>query len=125
MSVAEDGTITYEARRLCDAHLPEGFREMSRAWFADVTTEKNRAALADQVLPSEALKDMLDFSARFNTAYFSGVYRSDDPVWRQDPGYRAWMEYGENTFGAYLKLVMDEPSGENLYLEIRPSTGRR
>lgn len=122
VTAAEDGTITYEARQLCDEHLPDGFQEMSRAWFADITTEKNRAALADQMIPPEALQDMLDFSARFNAAYFSGVYRSADPAWRQDPGYMAWMEYGENTFGAYLKLVMDEPSGENLYLEIKPST---
>ena len=120
VTVSDDGTIIYQARQLCDEHLPEGFQAMSRKWFADITTEKNRAALADQDLPPEALEKMLDFSARFNAAYFSGVYRSDDPAWRKDPGYLAWMQYGENTFGAYLKLVMDDPSGDNLYLEIRP-----
>ena len=120
VTVGDDGGIAYEARALCGEHLPQGFQDMSRDWFAGITAEKNRAALEGLDIPEEALESMLAFSARFNVAYFSGVYESDDPAWREDPGYQAWMEYGGNTFGAYLKMVMDEPNGNNLYLEITP-----
>ena len=36
VTVSDDGTIIYQARQLCDEHLPEGFQAMSRKWFADM-----------------------------------------------------------------------------------------
>lgn len=120
VTLGEDGSLAYEARALCDEHLPEGFQEMSRDWFYSITSDKNRAALASLEIPAEEMEIMLDYSARFNLAYFSGTYRSDDPAWREDPGYALWQHYGGGGFGAYLRMVMNEPGGDHLALSLAP-----
>lgn len=109
---AADGSMTYEARSLSAGHLPEGFLDMSRAWYIGISKDKTLAALSE-VDPGDAER-MADFAARLGLAYFSGTYRSDDPAWREDPAYALWDQRGNDAAWQTMKLVMEEPSGENL-----------
>ena len=118
VTLKDDGSLRYEARSLAAEDLPAGLLSESRAWFFGITEEKTRAALANAALPDGALDTMADFAARFNLAYFSGTYDSADPSWRDDPAYGLWQEYGGDAFGQYLAMVMNEPNGENLWLEV-------
>ena len=79
-----------------DRFLPEGFREMSREWFAGITREKAAASLAGD---AEEIRAMADYAARFNLAYFSGTFRGDDPSWTEDPAYALWESHPESAFG--------------------------
>ncbi len=116
ITLGDDGSLRYEAHSLADGDLPEGLFAESRAWFFGITEEKTRAALVSASLPEAVLDAMADFAARFNLAYFSGTYDNMDQVWRDDPAYALWQEYGEGAFGRYLNIVMDEPNGGNLRL---------
>ena len=118
VTLEEDGSLRYEALSLDAGDLPDGLAEESRAWFYGVTKDKTLAALAGASLPEGAAEAMADYTARFNLAYFSGTYSSSDPAWRGDPAYALWQEYGGNGFGRYMEMVMDEPNGENLRLEL-------
>ncbi len=114
----DDGSLQYEARSLAAGDLPDGLLEESKAWFFGITEEKTRAALASASVPTVTLDAMADFAARFNLAYFSGTYSNTDPAWRDDPAYAFWQAYGGGAFGQYLNMVMDEPNGENLCLNL-------
>ncbi|MBQ8159190.1 MAG: metallophosphoesterase [Clostridia bacterium] len=113
IEIRDDGSIDYEARALCAEHLPEGFQEESARWFCEITKDKNRKSM-DPSIPEEEREQMLDLSARFNLAYFSGTFRSDDPSWKQDPGWALWQEKGENVFARYLDMVSRESLIDNL-----------
>lgn len=118
VTLADDGALTYEARALEDAVLPEGFSEESRAWFYAVADEKVRASLDGSGLPAEEIDAMADYATRFNLAYFSGTYRSDDPVWWEDPARALWQRNDENAFWTYMNLVMNESTGDSLHFEL-------
>ena len=113
VTLDDSGALRYAAKSLDADALPEGFPDMSRAWFEDIARDKAAASLAEQGLPDEAVSAMADFAARFNLAYFSGTYRSDDPAWRADPAFELWRGAG-GVFGQYLTMVMDEPNGNNI-----------
>lgn len=113
VTLRDDGALEYEAKSLPGDDLPEGFLDMSRAWYLDIAREKTRAMLSD-LEPAEA-EQMADFAARFNLAYFSGTYRSDDAAWQADPGYVLWREHSDNPFWQYMDMVMNEQSGDNLH----------
>lgn len=115
VTLGDDGSLQYEARSLAEGDLPEGLLADSKAWFYGITKEKTLAALAGA---SDALDAMADYAARFNLAYFSGTYDNTDPAWRDNPAYALWQEYGGGAFGKYLTMVMDEPNGENLCLNL-------
>ena len=57
---------------------------------------------------------MADYAARFNLAYFSGAYRSNDAAWREDPAYALWHDGPDSLMWQYMDLVMNEPTGDNL-----------
>ena len=116
VTLRDDGSLEYEARSLDEALLPEGFMAMSRAWFADIARAKAKASLPEETAEAE-VEAMADFAARFNLSYFAGTYRSDDPSWRADPAYALWQQQADSLFGQYMRLVMDEPNGENLHRE--------
>ncbi|MBQ8963238.1 MAG: hypothetical protein IJ089_05510, partial [Clostridia bacterium] len=61
---------------------------------------------------------MADYVARFNLAYFSGTYRSDDPSWKDDPAYGLWLGHRDSPYWQYLDMVMNEPNGDNLYCRM-------
>ena len=63
---------------------------------------------------------MLDYMARFNLAYFSGEYSSDDPSWREDAGYKLWAQYARPVLDAYLGQVMAESPGSQLQRMLPP-----
>ena len=111
VTLEDDGRLEYEARSLDARYLPDGFLDMSRTWYADIAKAKTAAALEGD----EDAEAMADYAARFNLAYFSGTYRSDDPLWRQDPAYKLWSSRTDDLFWQYMKLVMDEPNGDNLH----------
>ena len=104
--------LTYEAKSLSADDLPEGFLEDSRVWVEDITREKLRTALAD--VDAAERETMAEYATRFNLAYFQGTYQSDDPAWRDDPAYALWLKHGDNPMWQYMRMVMDEPGGENL-----------
>ena len=108
VTVADDGSISYEARALDDRYLPEGFAETSLNWFKDVSAEKTRAGLLTLGLPEEEISRMTAFSSRFSAAYFAGTYGSRDPSWREDPDYLLWLRPEVSSHSAYMTTIMDE-----------------
>lgn len=88
-----------------------------REWFREITREK---ALAFLNGTDEETGLMADYAARFNLAYFSGTYRREDPSWTEDPAYALWESHPESGFRAYMKLVMNENTGDNLHWEWNP-----
>ena len=119
VTLDDDGSLTYEARALSDDVLPEGFMDMSRAWYLEVARDKTRASLAGEQL-SDAERDiMADYAARFNLACFAGTFRSDDPARREDPGYALWQSLPENLFTRYLDQMLSEAAGGHLRLTIQ------
>lgn len=120
VTVRDDGSMDYEAKQLSGQLLPEGFQEMSKAWFEGVTRDKAAAALSAVEATAEERSAMADYAARFNLAYFSGAYQSDDPSWKQDPAFALWQRHKENAFAKYLLWVMEERTEDNLFLHIPP-----
>ena len=114
VTLGDDGSLTYEARSLGERALPEGFMEMSRQWLAGITREKTLAELAALELPEAEAEAMADYATRFNLAYFSGTYRSDDAAWREDPAYALWAGHPDSLMWQYMSLVMNEAGGDNL-----------
>lgn len=106
--------LRYEAKALDEAFLPDGFLEESREWFAGITRDKTKAFLTGT---DEESDRMADYAARFNLAYFSGTYRKDDPAWTEDPAYELWAGQTNSAFWRYMRLVMNEPTGDNLSWE--------
>ena len=117
VTLREDSGLVYDSKSLSKQFLPEGFWETSREWFCGITREKAAASL-DAADGNAGL--MADYAARFNLAYFSGTYRQDDPSWTEDPAYALWEAHPESAFWAYMKLVMNEPTGDNLHWEYIP-----
>ena len=115
--VTTEGTsIVYEAKALDAAYLPEGFIDDSRAWFEAITREKLEAALED--IDETERATMVDYATRFNMAYFSGTYRSNDPAWQTDPACTLWRSHGDNLLGQYMNTMMNEPTGNNLSFSL-------
>ena len=106
VTLTDQGKLRYEARELRDEFLPDGLKEESKAWFADIARTKSLAGLAD--VPEEDGRLMADLAARFNLAYFSGTVRDEYAAWQDDPAYRLWEAYGGQGFWSYMRLVMDE-----------------
>ena len=117
VTLRDDGGLVYDSKSLSKQFLPEGFWETSREWFCGITREKAAASL-DAADGNAGL--MADYAARFNLAYFSGAYRREDPSWTEDPAYALWEAHPESAFWAYMKLVMNEPTGDNLHWEYIP-----
>ena len=110
-----DGAAEYRAEALDQDLLPEGFSDMSRAWFTDIARAKVLSSLGEGA-EAEA---MADYAARFNLAYFSGTYRRDDAAWREDPAYALWRQQEDSPFWQYMDMVMNEPGGDNLRFACR------
>ena len=120
VTLSDDGTLTYEAKALNEAYLPEGFQAMSRTWFGDIAKEKARASLSSLNIPVEALETMLDYFAKFNLAYFAGEYSADDPAWMEDAAYPLWQRYAPEYLNAYMGTVMHESQGNHLIRVLPP-----
>ena len=116
VTLSDDGSIRYEAKALSSRFLPEGFLEESREWFAGITRDKVKALLTGT---DEEIAMMADYAARFNLAYFSGTYRREDARWTADPAYALWETQADAAFFPYMKLVMNEATGDNLHWEAR------
>ena len=115
VTLSEEQGFRYEAKSLREDFLPEGLLELSRNWFSDIVRTMASAGLA--AVPEEPKKLMLDYAARFNLAYFSGLYDPADAAWTRDPAYALW-EAQDCLFGQYMRLVMNEENGENLWITI-------
>lgn len=112
VTLQDDGTLSYEARSLDADLLPEGSLEESRAWFAGITREKTLSRPMEGT--EEEKSAMADFAARFNLAYFSGTYLPEDPSWTEDPALALWKRQENTSFWNYMRMVMNERSGDNL-----------
>ena len=115
------GGPVYESRTLCSQFLPDGFTEMSRKWFYGIAREKAESSVTGS---GDETGVMADYAARFNLAYFSGTYRKEDPAWKDDPAYDLWENQPESLFWTYMKLVMNETTGSNLYLDCGTAGGQ-
>lgn len=116
VTISDDGSISYEAKALSSRFLPEGFLEESREWFAGITRDKVKTLLTGT---DREIAMMADYAARFNLAYFSGTYRKEDASWIADPAYALWETQADAAFFPYMKLVMNEATGDNLHWESR------
>ena len=113
---ADGGALTYEAKSLDPAFLPEGLPERTREWFEGVTMDKTRTAA---LTGTEAEKTaMTEFAARFNLAYFSGTFRADDPAWTEDPARALWEGQEDRSFREYMALVEREKTLDNLHITL-------
>ena len=112
VTLGDDGSLRYEAKALSSRFLPEGFLEESKDWFAGITRDKAKALL---VGTDEQIAMMADYAAKFNLAYFSGAYRKEDACWTDDPAYALWENQTDAAFFLYMKLVMNEATGDNLH----------
>jgi hypothetical protein len=119
VTLEDGGTLRYEARALSDDVLPEGFMDMSREWYLDVARGKSRAGLESKALTASERDTMADYAARFNLACFSGTFESDDPVWREDPGYALWQRFPDDLFTQYFDQTLNAPPCENLRITIQ------
>ncbi len=115
VTLQEDGTLVYDAKALDGRFLPEGLSDRSREWFAGITADKAKAGISGT---GDEIEMMAEYAARFNLAYFSGTYSKDDPSWTEDPAYALWKAQGNTSFIAYMGLVMNEDTGDNLHLAI-------
>ena len=111
VTLSDDNSLRYEAKALSSRFLPEGFLEESKEWFAGITRDKIKTLLAGT---DEEIAMMAAYAAKFNLAYFSGTYRKEDACWIDDPAYALWENQTGTTFFPYMKLVMNEVSGDNL-----------
>ena len=115
VTLGEDGTLVYDAKALDGRFLPEGILDGSREWFAGITADKAKGGLAGT---DAEIEMMAEYAAKFNLAYFSGTYRKDDPSWTNDPAYTLLKAQENTSFIAYMDLVMNEDTGDNLHLEL-------
>ena len=115
VTLRDDGTLVYDAKALDGHFLPEGIPDRSREWFAGITADKAKTGLSGT---GDEIEMMAEYAARFNLAYFSGTYRKDDPSWTEDPAYALWKERGNTPFTAYMMMVMNEETGDNLGLVV-------
>ncbi|MBR1821063.1 MAG: metallophosphoesterase [Clostridia bacterium] len=113
LTIRDDGEMTYEALSLDGDLLPEDFLDESRTWVEGITKDKMIAAM-EGVSP-DARGPMAEYATRFNLAYFSGTYCRDDPAWQEDPVYQLWLGYPNSSMWRYMKQVMNESDGDNLY----------
>ena len=106
VTVAEDGTVSWEMDSLSPENLPEGFLEESAAFFDQASAAKLLPPLeALDIAPAER-EQMLRTALRFNREYFSGTLDAGDPVWQTDPGWALWQRLGDRvSFGAYMNMT--------------------
>ena len=103
LTVRENGAAEYEARALCEAHMPQDMARLAKNWFEATVKAKERALLEALGLPEENRERMLEYAAKLNHAYFSGDFVSTDPVWTEDPAFRLWTEIREkDSMARYL-----------------------
>ena len=108
VTVGEDGIPRYERHRVCEEHLPDGFREISLGVFGKNTLRQADEQLVPLIIPDPDRSAMVDFALRFNSAYFTGAFDRSDPAWREDPALALWRVYGSHTtMGSYLLRTFD------------------
>jgi len=114
VTCSDGGKLQYEAKALKDTFLPEGFLPLSREWFFTIARNK---ALSSLTGSDDDISRMADYVARFNLSYFSGTYQQEDPSWTEDPAYSLWQKQSNSALWATLRLLMNEPAGDNLHWE--------
>ena len=113
ITAEKDGRIRYEARPVKPEFLPEGFPDRSRDFFLSVFRQKNAQSLSRLPLTEVQKNEMAAFSADFNLAYYSDLYRGpEDPILGRE-GCSLWKKYPVGIFGMYFNIVVEEPQGEN------------
>ena len=112
VTCSDSRQLVYEAKALKDTFLPEGFLPFSREWFLKIARNKTLASLSGS---DEDIRQLADYVARFNLAYFSGTYRQEDPSWTEDPAYALWQKQSGSALWETLRLLMNEPAGDRLH----------
>ena len=111
--------FSYQALPLDDALLPPGFMHESEQWFRNTTGVKTEPTLEALGLSHEEMETMLRYAEDLNLAYFSGTLSSGDATWKEQEGYRLWMQYTDQLpFGRYLDIILSEASTNALSLRI-------
>ena len=122
VTVAEDGTVRYEAQPLCAEHLPDGFHGRSREWFRSITIDKERASIAGLQLDEERAEALIAFAADFNAAFFGGTLQREREAMMAQPAYADWVSLKEQSFfGRYIELLMNEAGQDGRVWENRPA----
>lgn len=119
LTIEDPHTFSYQALPLDDALLPPGFMHESEQWFRNTTGVKTEPTLEALGLSHEEMETMLRYAEDLNLAYFSGTLSSDDATWKEQEGYRLWMQYADQLpFGRYLDIILSEASTNALSLRI-------
>ncbi len=91
----------------------------SEQWFRNTTGVKTEPTLEALGLSHEEMETMLRYAEDLNLAYFSGTLSSGDATWKEQEGYRLWMQYADQLpFGRYLDIILSEASTNALSLRI-------
>ena len=119
LTIEDPHTFSYQALPLDDALLPPGFMHESEQWFRNTTGVKTEPTLEALGLSHEEMETMLRYAEDLNLAYFSGTLSSGDATWKEQEGYRLWMQYTDQLpFGRYLDIILSEASTNALSLRI-------
>lgn len=111
--VSFDGSLlTYEAKSLDDAYLPEGFSETTQKFFSDRI--KERAISPNMTGTEDEINGMAEYAARINLAYCAGTFDPSDASWKEDPAYTHWMQQTGSSLWDYMQSILDEDPSDNL-----------
>lgn len=107
IAVGDDRAIAYEARPLAAAWLPQGAKDESAAFFAEVNARKIRMALRD-VQATEAQKDqMIAYAAWMNAHFYGGTSALVANEAAGDPALALWQALAPASFwDGYLREML-------------------
>lgn len=116
VTVADDGSMTYQASPACAEHFPEGFVEETKAFYFQVDSAKNRSfgdALGDRTEACRTLMTELNYAGYNGTLdqMLSALEGNED--WQLLAAHRE-----ELTFVDHLLVRMEETTRDMRYLAI-------
>ena len=123
LSIRDDGSIIYEAKDLCDEHLPEEVRLAAGNWFEDLFISKQFADLDGTGLSFSEKTAVLSLAARMNHAYFRGDLLNEDHNWSSDPAWALFLQLSDgNSYTSFLVKQLTAPENRlnALKLELPP-----
>ncbi len=88
----------YEARPVCDAHMPEGYAKASKEFFYERMLSQTSKQAAELGLTSEPAEAMAALSAEMRQYYFAGAITPElVSKWKKSPAWNLWTELGGKT----------------------------
>lgn len=117
VTVADDGSIVYDARPVCEEHYPDGFTQENRETFIRISSSKMQGLEPITGDRAEACARLL---GTIHYASFSGTLHSAVAAVSEDPDWQLLQAHaGEISHVAYFLSRFAEEPEEMLHIEIR------